>query len=189
MAVPPPSKRDARRDLAFRRQAFVEALGPSVRQRMEAGIAADVDNRLGARKSVAAYFPIGSEIDPRPLMALLKERGAVTGLPHVVHPDAPMRFLSWSIGDACVPGPYGLQQPPEDADEIDPEVIIAPLLGFDAMLNRLGMGAGYYDRAFARHPSAHRIGLAWSVQRCDSLPVDPWDIPLHAVVTERDWIA
>ena len=55
-------------------------------------------------------------------------------------------------------------------------------------MRRLGQGAGFYDRAFARLPAALRIGLAWSVQEVDILPADPWDAPLHAVVTEKEWI-
>ena len=54
--------------------------------------------------------------------------------------------------------------------------------------NRLGQGAGQYDRAFAAHPAAWRIGVAWSVQQVDALAPDPWDVPLHAIVTESEWI-
>jgi 5-formyltetrahydrofolate cyclo-ligase len=55
-------------------------------------------------------------------------------------------------------------------------------------MRRLGQGAGFYDRAFARLPAARRIGLAWSAQEADALPADPWDVPLHAVATEKEWI-
>jgi 5-formyltetrahydrofolate cyclo-ligase len=55
-------------------------------------------------------------------------------------------------------------------------------------MNRLGQGGGYYDRAFARYPDALRIGLAWSVQEHDALPADPWDLPLHIILTEVELI-
>ena len=75
-----------------------------------------------------------------------------------------------------------------DSDEIAPDAIMSPLIGFDREGNRLGQGGGFYDRAFARYASARRIGLAWSVQESDTLPVDSWDQRLHAVVTERERI-
>jgi 5-formyltetrahydrofolate cyclo-ligase len=70
---------------------------------------------------------------------------------------------------------------------VRPDIILTPLLGFDHLLHRLGQGAGHYDRAFAALPGARRIGVAWSVQHVDPLPTDPWDVPLHAVITEQGW--
>ena len=66
--------------------------------------------------------------------------------------------------------------------------MLTPLVAFDRRGNRLGQGAGHYDRAFATLPSAWRVGVAWSVQECEELKADTWDIPLHAVVTEKEWI-
>ncbi|RYY12360.1 MAG: 5-formyltetrahydrofolate cyclo-ligase, partial [Alphaproteobacteria bacterium] len=87
------------------------------------------------------------------------------------------------------PGPFGLSQPHPDSPALTPDIILAPLLAFDAKLDRLGQGAGYYDRAFATFPDARRIGVAWSVQQVDTLPTDAWDMPLHAIITENGWIA
>jgi 5-formyltetrahydrofolate cyclo-ligase len=100
-----------------------------------------------------------------------------------------MRFLAWSPDRPLIPGAYGLHQPEGASDEIAPTLIITPLVGFDRHGGRIGQGAGYYDRAFARLPGAVRIGLAWSVQEMPQLPLDPWDVPLHAVATEQEWIA
>ncbi|MFZ8396223.1 5-formyltetrahydrofolate cyclo-ligase, partial [Staphylococcus aureus] len=72
--------------------------------------------------------------------------------------------------------------------EVKPDIILTPMLAFDAKLDRLGQGAGYYDRAFATFPDAWRIGVAWSVQQVESLPTEAWDMPLHAVITECGWI-
>ena len=71
---------------------------------------------------------------------------------------------------------------------VTPDVIVAPLIAFDRAMNRLGQGGGYYDRAFARFPDALRIGLAWSAQEIDMIPADPWDLPLHMVMTEVELI-
>ena len=99
-----------------------------------------------------------------------------------------MRFLAWATGDDLVPGPFGLFQPHHEAPDLAPDIILTPLLAFDSKLDRLGQGAGYYDRAFAQFPHALRIGVAWNVQCVDALPVDPWDMPLDAVITESGWI-
>ena len=90
--------------------------------------------------------------------------------------------IGWSpVHPACC-------SPPRDAGAVIPDIILVPLIGFDRGLHRLGQGAGYYDRASATLPDARRIGLAWSVQEWPALPQDDWDVPLHAVATERDWI-
>ena len=75
-----------------------------------------------------------------------------------------------------------------DLAELTPDIVLTPLVGFDRRGTRLGQGAGHYDRAFAAHPAAWRVGIAWSVQEVDALPADAWDVPLHAIATEREWI-
>jgi 5-formyltetrahydrofolate cyclo-ligase len=138
--------------------------------------------------TIASYAPIGSEADPAPLALAALEAGCTLALPHVTSRAAPLRFLAWHPDHDLAPGPFGLRQPLDHAEEVDPDIILTPLVGFDAALNRLGQGAGHYDRAFAAHPHARRIGIAWSVQRVETLPADPWDVPLHAIVTEQGWI-
>ena len=139
--------------------------------------------------TVTSYVPVGSEADPSPLARAAVEAGCVIALPHVTTRAEPMRFLAWDSEKALIPGPFGLFQPHHDAPECAPDIILTPLLAFDAKLNRLGQGAGYYDRAFAQFPLARRIGVAWSVQQVDAVPTDAWDMPLHAVITEQGWIA
>lgn len=138
--------------------------------------------------TVASYIAIGDEADPTPLVAAATQAGCRIALPHITTRSAPMRFLHWEAGSALVAGPFGLLQPPADALERTPDIILTPLLAFDAKLDRLGQGAGYYDRAFAAFPAAMRIGVAWSVQRVDTLPTEAWDMPLHAVITEQGWL-
>jgi len=114
------------------------------------------------------------------------EAGCVLALPHVVSRAKPIRFLAWETEAELVAGPFGLQQPGAHAIELQPDIILTPLLGYDDARNRLGQGAGHYDRAFTAFPDAWRIGVAYSVQHLAALPVDAWDVPLHAIVTERD---
>lgn len=188
MVVPPLTKSEFRRELKIRRDRFVS-------QRLAVMIKADLEalsRRVAPRISApvaAAYIPIGSEIGTHPLIQMLASAGHVIALPYVKGREDPLRFLSWKPGAPLVAGPLGVMQPCTDSPEVSPGVILTPLLGFDNMLNRIGYGAGHYDRAFLAHPRALRIGLAWSIQRCDHIPVDAWDVPLHAVATEQTWIS
>ncbi len=137
---------------------------------------------------IAGYVPMAGEADPALISQAAMAMGFRLALPHVTVRTAPMRFLSWMPGDPLVDGPFGLRQPRADAAELTPDVVLTPLLAFDSALNRLGQGAGYYDRAFATLPAVLRIGVAWSIQQVDTLPTQPWDVPLHGIVTETGWI-
>ena len=192
MAVPPPALSSAkaamREALKLERYAFVTALSAVEREAASEDLAARLIQHIEPCGVIAAFLPIGDEIDPAPLIALLAEQGATIALPHITRRSEPLRFLRWAPGEPVSAGPFGLSQPDMRADECAPDVILTPLLGFDAMLHRIGYGAGYYDRAFVVHAQARRIGLAWSVQQVDAIPVDPWDVALHAVATEKAWI-
>jgi 5-formyltetrahydrofolate cyclo-ligase len=141
--------------------------------------------RLAPGMTVATYHPIGSEADPSQLAAAAAARGCRLALPFVIDRSAPIRFLVWEYGAALVDGPYKLRQPEAASEEAAPDVILTPLLGFDARFNRLGQGAAHYDRAFARYEAAWRVGVAWSVQELPAIPADIWDVPLHAIITEK----
>lgn len=141
--------------------------------------------RLAPGCTVATYCPVGSEADPTQLAAAAAERGCRLALPHVIDRATPIRFLAWQIGEPLAEGPFGLRQPDAARPEVVPDVILTPLVGFDRRLNRLGQGAGHYDRAFARFEQAWRVGVAWSVQEVPAIPADIWDVPLHAIITEE----
>jgi 5-formyltetrahydrofolate cyclo-ligase len=179
------TKRHLRDEAKARRQAHVASL--SVAERCAAAImlAETVEGLLGEARTVAVYLPIGSEMDTLPVIERLEQCGLTIALPHVTGRRGAMRFLAWMPGDPLPAGPMGLRQPAADAPELRPDLILTPLLAFDARLHRLGYGAGNYDRAFMAHGDARRIGLAWSVQQVTSLPDEAWDVPLHGVVTER----
>jgi 5-formyltetrahydrofolate cyclo-ligase len=144
---------------------------------------------LRAGAVVASYVPIGSEADPAPLEHAARAHGCRLALPHVVDRATPLRFLAWDPDVPLAAGPFGLRQPADHPHALAPDVVLTPLVAFDRRGNRIGQGAGHYDRAFAAFPRAHRIGIAWSVQEQDAIAADPWDMPLHAIATEREWIA
>jgi 5-formyltetrahydrofolate cyclo-ligase len=141
--------------------------------------------RLAPGLKVTAYVPMAGEADPSLLVAAARAAGCTIALPHIVDRATPMRFLRWEPADALHPGSFGLTQPSPDAEEIAPDIILTPLVAFDHRLDRLGQGAGYYDRAFARFPDAWRVGVAWSVQEVPAVPTEMWDVPLQAVITEQ----
>lgn len=123
-----------------------------------------------------------------PLLQIAAELGLRTALPVTASRAEPLHFAEWTPGQPLSAGPFGLRQPPLDAAIVAPDLILAPMLGFDRALNRIGQGAGHYDRAFAALPDSVRIGVAWSVQEVDALTPDPWDVPLHGILTEVEWI-
>ena len=141
------------------------------------------------RLQIPGMFETGRRDDiGQGFQRLFVEAGCALALPHVTSRAAPIRFLSWETEAELALGPFGLRQPAESATELRPDIILTPLVGFDRALNRLGQGAGHYDRAFAAFPEAWRVGIAWSVQQVPMLPLDPWDAPLHAIATEQEWL-
>ncbi len=145
-------------------------------------------DQLRPGRIVASYRPVGGEVDPAPFDTAATAAGAHLALPFVADRATALRFLLVQPGEPLIPGPFGLLNPDPAWPEAAPDLILTPLIGFDRRGNRLGQGAGHYDRAFAAHPAAWRVGLAWSVQEVDALAPDPWDIPLHAIATEQEWI-
>ncbi|MGZ9098768.1 MAG: 5-formyltetrahydrofolate cyclo-ligase [Brevundimonas sp.] len=157
---------------------------------LDAGAAARASAQAGSLppgRIVAVYRAIGSELDPDALCLALARAGRELCLPVVVERDAPMIFRRWSPGEpleldeAGVPAPFPL------AEVIDPDLILTPLLAFDARGGRLGQGGGYYDRTFAARPRAVRIGFAYAGQEVGELPVEPHDVRLHGVLTETGY--
>jgi len=143
---------------------------------------------LGKGAVVAGYCAMGSEADIGGLMAWVARLGASLALPWLAGRDTPMLFRAWQPGEPLEMSASGFTQPLPAAPEAAPTMILLPLVGFDRSGNRLGQGAGHYDRALERLPHALRIGIAWSVQEAAHLPADPWDVPLDAILTEREWI-
>jgi 5-formyltetrahydrofolate cyclo-ligase len=130
---------------------------------------------------VAGYLPMRTEIDPRPAMlALLGMRYDVC-VPVIEGAGRPLRFRAWTPRARLERGAFGVSHPVE-GDWVEPDVILAPLLAFDADGWRLGYGGGYYDRTLMA------LGLAFAGQQVDAVPRGPEDQRLDAVVTEAGLI-
>jgi 5-formyltetrahydrofolate cyclo-ligase len=178
------SKQTMRRILRDRRKRFVEALEPSAHALAFHVLPAPVLRRLPANGTVALYHAIGHEVPTRPIAEQLDRLGFALALPRIESDGRTMVFAAWHPDRVLHPGAFRTLQPAPDAPVVTPDVIIAPLVGFDDDLHRLGQGGGFYDRAFAACPDALRIGLAWSAQHVERVPVEPFDLPLDIVVTE-----
>ena len=136
---------------------------------------------------VSGYWPIGSEIDPRPLMDKLANTGARLALPRI-EADETMSFRLWSPGDPLERTSLGLHEPLDSAPEVHPTLVLVPLLAFDRLGNRLGYGKGHYDRALGSlraEGRAFACGVGFYNQMVSNLPCEAHDEPLDWAVTER----
>ncbi len=170
------------------RASFVADLDPLAHRLAFRAAPTPVRALLADRQCVALYAQVNDEAPALRLAESLLADGKTLCLPRVVDRMGGMEFRAWQPGDILEDGPFSSRHPGDDQPVCHPDAIVAPLIAFDAMLMRLGQGGGYYDRAFARYDSALRIGLAWSVQQIDHVPAEPWDVPLHLVITERSII-
>ncbi|NCO16745.1 MAG: 5-formyltetrahydrofolate cyclo-ligase [Alphaproteobacteria bacterium] len=141
-----------------------------------------------AGRVLAGYSAMRSEIDPACAMAA--HQGPVC-VPVIIGPGQPLRFREWTPGCAMVPGDFGALIPAEGA-WLDPEVLIVPLVAFDARGYRLGYGGGFYDRTLAalraRHPTL-AVGFAFAAQQVAQVPTDTTDQRLDAILTEAGPVA
>ena len=136
-----------------------------------------------AGKPLAGYMPIRTEINPLPVMALWD--GPV-GVPVIEGKGLPLHFHRWTPATKMLEGAFGAQIP-ETPEPMVPEILIVPLVAFDAKGYRLGYGGGFYDRTLEglrSRGSVLAVGFAYAAQAVDALPVEATDQPLDAIVTE-----
>lgn len=138
---------------------------------------------------VALYRAMGSELDTDALAHVLHQAGRRLCLPVVVERDAAMIFRAWAPGEPLELDAAGCPAPLPLAEPAPPDLILTPLLAFDAHGGRLGQGGGYYDRTFAALPRARRIGFAYAGQAVERLDLEAHDIRLHGVLTETGYRA
>ncbi len=132
--------------------------------------------------AVSGVWPLPGELDLRPLLSALAERGQVVLLPETTPRGQALAFRRWWPGAPMIAGRFGTSHPEGEAGE--PGLLLVPLLAFDARLGRLGYGGGYYDRTLAGLPDARAIGFAYARQQVPEVPSGPFDVALDAVVTE-----
>lgn len=133
---------------------------------------------------LAGYMAMRTEIDPA--AAMRAHQGPVC-VPVIIGPGQPLRFREWTQDAVMEAGSFGALIPAEGA-WIEPEVVIVPLVGFDARGYRLGYGGGFYDRTLQElraRRKTHAVGFAFGAQEMDAVPIDAFDQRLDALVTEH----
>ncbi|MDK4740223.1 5-formyltetrahydrofolate cyclo-ligase (plasmid) [Rhizobium sp. CB3060] len=137
-------------------------------------------------KHISLFWPFLGEPDLRGWMAALTARGAICLLPVVVAKAEPLIFRSWKMGDRLERGVWNIPVPEEGAQAV-PDIVIAPLVGFDAECFRLGYGGGFFDRtlaSFDRKPFT--IGVGFESQKIATIHPLAHDIPMDVVVTQTE---
>ncbi|MEO8244204.1 MAG: 5-formyltetrahydrofolate cyclo-ligase [bacterium] len=162
------------------------ALPVAVREAATYAIARQLDTLIGdvSGKVVSAYWPIKSELNLRGWLTALVARGAVPALPLVVEKAAPLRFRAWLPGMRMERGFWNIPVPAE-GEWLNPDILIAPVVGHDAGCYRLGYGGGYFDRTLAAlGPAARAIGIGLAASRIATIFPQPHDIAMTAIATE-----
>lgn len=181
---------ESRAELRQRFRHQRRALTPALRTEAESQICAHLRELLEQLPNgdtnpavVAAYLAFDGEAD---LSRWFAETPHQIVLPRVSPHDSTMTFHPWAPGEELAANTYNINEPLASVPAVSHiDMVLTPCVAFDDSGRRLGMGGGYYDRFFAASPETTRVGVGFSVQRHKRpLPVEHWDVHLHAVVTE-----
>ena len=140
---------------------------------------------------VSGFMPLKSEINPLPLLQKLAEAGARLALPAIAGRGKPLIMRAWEFGAPLGRGQWGIREPKPEAPEVDPDILLVPLLAFDRAGYRIGYGAGYYDMTIHRLRALKpvtAVGIAFAAQEVPKIPTTPRDERLDLVLTEREVI-
>jgi 5-formyltetrahydrofolate cyclo-ligase len=178
-------KSDIRKSILAKRDATSVAWRESASDNLARHAVAAVSS--GPSGAVAGYWPYKSEADPRPLMADLRDFGRPLALPVIEHPH--VIFRRYVEGVDLVDAGFGTLGPDASADVIRPAILLVPLAAFDADCNRIGWGQGHYDRVIERLLADGEplltVGIGFSFQQVEKVPIESHDRPLDMVVTEK----
>ena len=179
-------KATLRKQLRATRREHVEQLPEPMRGLVFRHPPAPLLEKIAPDATIGLYHANSHEAPTASYIAHFYERGHKVALPRFIKREAPMEFaeLNDPFGESDLEtGPFGMKQPREEASATLPDMLFVPLVGFTALGERMGQGGGHYDRYLAKHPGCIAIGLAWDVQLCDELPIEPHDQRLDAVIT------
>jgi len=167
------------------------ALPEQEREAATARITDGLDALVGTVEGtvVSAYWPFRAEPDLRPWLRGIIARGGRCALPVVVEKGRPLEFRLWRPGDRLVQGVWNIPIPADGAPVI-PDIVIAPVVGFDRSGFRLGYGGGYFDRTLAAlSPRPRAIGIGYALAEIATIYPQPHDVPMAAIVTDLETIA
>lgn len=140
---------------------------------------------------VSGFSPIKTEFNPVPLMRKLADAGASLALPVVAGRGLPLTMRAWKFGDEMASGVWGIREPKPDSPEVFPDILLVPLAAFDREGQRIGYGAGHYDRTIQRLREMKKvaaIGVCFAVQEIEHVPATAFDQRLDLVLTENEII-
>lgn len=164
------------------------AIAADTRRQRDAHITEHLEAVIGSVRglTVSAYWPFRGEPDLRPFLKTVTESGGQCALPVVVAPRQPLIFRAWSPGDALERGVWNIPIPAESAAVLVPDVVIAPVVGFDPACYRLGYGGGFFDRTLAGLSPRPRVLAVGYAQAAIATIYPQWhDIPMDVVITEE----
>ncbi|MGX7925933.1 5-formyltetrahydrofolate cyclo-ligase [Tsuneonella sp. HG094] len=185
MTVTSQTKADLRRRLRAERIAHAAALPTQVRALIFHRPPRPVLDLVPAGATVGLYHATPGEAPTGGYARFFLDQGHPIALPWFAAREAAMTFRLHSDpfeGSDLFPGPFGVQ-PDNEAEEVQPDVLFVPVVGFTGDGQRLGQGGGHYDRWLAAHPGAIPVGMAWDMQEIPQFAAERHDVPLRAVVT------
>ena len=180
------SKSALRKNLRAARREHAAAQPDGIRALLFNRPPAPLLEMIAPEAVIGLYHASSSEAPTAGYAKFFQEAGHTLALPRFADESAPMQFAEFTDPfehSDLEDGAFGMMQPSTAAAGLTPSVLFIPLVGFTQDGARLGQGGGHYDRYCGEHREAVRIGLAWDVQLCDSLPTEPHDMPLNAIVT------
>lgn len=173
------------------------ALSPVEQQAASEGIISSftaLSSRLRSGLTIAGYVPMRGEADLMPLMHDVLRQGFNLALPVVVAKDQPLIFRYWDGVAPLCPGPYGTLHPADNAPQVQPDLLLIPLLAFDHAGYRLGYGGGFYDRTLELRRTdplfspVAAIGVGYACQQVADVPRLGHDQPLDGILTEQSFL-
>jgi len=179
-------KAKLRKQLREKRREHVDRLPETMRGLVFRHPPKPILGKIVQNSVVGIYHANSHEAPTASYITHFYEAGHTIALPRFASRDAAMEFAKHidPFGESDLEkGAFDLMQPRASARALIPDVLFMPLVGFTATGDRLGQGGGHYDRYLAQNPGRIAIGLAWDVQLCDSLPTEPHDQRLDAVIT------
>ena len=163
-----------------------EAISPTHHQQWSAAISDWLMHVLPVSHglTLGIYWPFRGEYDPRQIAEQLRHQGVVLALPEIISRNSPLCFRTWTPDTPMKSGAYGISVP-VDTPTVKLDAVCIPMVGFDRQGYRMGYGSGYFDRTLAGYyPQPLTIGIAFEIQRLDSVHPQPHDIAMHYIVTE-----
>lgn len=180
------SEKQRHRDEARARRKVAATNSPNAGARLRDNILAAIP--IPPEAIVAGFWPMGDEIDVRPVMEALLARGNPVCLPVVAGKGRPLVFRDWTMETVLEPAGFGTSIPPTGAPEVKPDILLVPLLAFDREGYRVGYGGGFYDmtlEALRREKTLLAVGVAYAAQEVPAVPREAHDQPLDWIATEE----